>query len=548
MSQSLRRQRFKEGLYIIFLTIAIGLLTPVILRMLTEAWQEEGLIYQAVWALGYQFDNSDVIFIFPVGVYLGLLFIFAIDRMKKPQAAMVGLGTLIGGWFLFSRGFLIQEVDWLGSIWVLIAGAVTGGFLAGGRKLTVEPWPHEFRRAPIFILLLLLGLLVAGLAEIHLLHESPITATPEGIISNQGTQLFQLQFADLIPNLMFSGGYLYIVDRFTQYDYKQEFMVLGPKRGGKTTLMTGAFHTADKMTGTNASATDNLLEYHQELINSDSGFGNVDEPTEAGEFYKLGFNYEHGNLVTKNVEVEAIDHGGEVLMDLKNEIDKVTEKTLWGQRPRPFKRLREETAVIVNSISMFNDESASPRREITTEDTGGFRTDAHEAVAKSVVNADSLVVTIPLIDYIDVVSEDNLPEYYDDTDPESAKRPNPTSYLAEYDKILNWFTEQSGTNVFVVTTMSDLLLKEFEETKLNGAEASTEAEYRRFEQWIKADVLGAEVDRLIEYAATETPMALHFQMSDQPHLVDGQKQPNPVLSDGTVHFVNGERLLRQLAS
>lgn len=549
VSQSIRRLLVKEGLYIGGLTVIIGLLTPVILGILTTAWNEQGLIYEAVWFVGYQFSNTDAVFIFPVAIYLGLLIIFSLDRMKKPQAAMLILGTVIATGWLLSNDLLIREVDWIGNGWVFVAGLLGGGILGGGRKLLNESWPHEFRRAPTLILLLLFAVLAAGLAEIHLFGASPFTATPDGLVSNPNAQLVKIQIADLIPNLTFSGFYLYIVDRFTQYDYKKAFMVLGPKRGGKTTLMTGAFHTADQMTGANAGATDNLLEYHQELINSESGFGNVDEPTEAGEFHRLAFNYEHGRMITKNIEVEAIDHGGEVLMDLKNEIDKVTAQSLWDQRPRPLKRFRKELSVIAASLSFMSGGSSGRQREISTTETSDFRTEAHEAVARSVVNADSLVITIPLVDYVlSTVSPENLPDYYDDADPESVKRPDRTDYLAEYDKILNWFTEQGGTDVYVVTTMSDLLLKEFEERKLNGSKAETESEYRRYEQWIKTEVLGAEVDRLLGYAKTETPLALHFEMNETSHSVNGQMEPNPVLEDGSVHFVNGDRLLRQLAS
>lgn len=549
MSQSIRRVLFKEGLYIGFLAAIIGLLTPQILRILTAAWNEQSIIYQTVWFVGLQISNTDAVFIFPVALYFGLLGIFALDRMKKPQAAILGLGMGIGVFFLISNDLLITEVNWVANVGVLALGLVVGVFLGGGRKLLNESWPHEFRMAPSFILFILAIILLAGLTELHVLGDAPFTATPDGFVSDPTAQPIQPQFVGLIPNVTFAGIYLYLVDRFTQYDFQRDFMVLGPKRGGKTTLMTGLFHTANETKGANASATDNFIEYHQELISTTSGFGNVDKPTEAGEYHRLAFNYEYGQLVQKNIEVEAIDHGGEVLMDLKDEIEKVDAESVWDNRPKPLKRFRTELGVLVNSAGIGSNGTAAKERQLETSANSGFRTEAHEAVARSVVNADALVLTIPLIDYVDtVVAPENLPDYYDDTDPESVKRPDRSAYLAEYDKILNWFTEQGGSDVYIVTTMSDLLLKEFEAQKLNGSTANSESEYRRFEQWVKAEVLGTEVNRLMEYANTETPLAVHFEMNDTPHMDNNEPQPNPVLDDGSVRFVNGDRLLRQLGS
>lgn len=497
--------------------------------------------------MAYQFGNTDVVFIFPVAAYMGLLFLFSLDRMKKPQAAILILGTLIAVVYLVYEGLLIQEVDWVGNSTIVASGFIGGIVLGGGRKLYKEDWPHEFRNAPNFILLILGIVLIAGLIELHLINESPISASPTGLTVDFSVQWLQLQFVDLIPHLAFTGLYLFIVDKFTTYDYQQQFMVLGPKRGGKTTMMTGAFHTADQFSEGNASASENLLENITTLLNSKQGFGNIDEPTPAGDYFTLWFEYDFGEWLKKNVQVEAIDHGGEVLMDLKNEIDKVADESLWDNRPKPIKRFIEIMKEI--RLGLGSEDTRDRKIEAITGETSEFRTEAHEAVARSVVDADSLVLTIPLIDYVDeVVSEENLPEYYDKSDPESSKRPNRVAYLAEYDKILNWFTDQGKSEVIIVTTMSDLLLKEFEERKLNGAEATTEEEHRRYERWIKNDVMGADIDRLLEYSSNDTPLALYFKMNPEPEIVDGEKKPNPVLEDGSVKFVNGDRLLKRLAS
>jgi hypothetical protein len=95
--------------------------------------------------------------------------------------------------------------------------------------------------------------------------------------------------------------------------------------------------------------------------------------------------------------------------------------------------------------------------------------------------------------------------------------------------------------------MADLVLGEFREQKLNGSQLETEEDYRRFEHWIKSDIIGPELDRLQAYSDEETPLSVHFKMNHYTHAgSDDSKQANPQLPDGGVEFVGGERLLRKL--
>jgi hypothetical protein len=266
-------------------------------------------------------------------------------------------------------------------------------------------------------------------------------------------------------------------------------------------------------------------------MSADEGFGRIDNPTEASETYELWFNYDYGEYLKKNIEVEAIDHGGEVLLDIKNEIDKLKAQT-W-------------TSSVSNLRSWFRDVLYGAETNSST-----FRSQAHEKVARSIAQSDSLVITIPVDDFIeDNLSPENVPDYYTpETDRSSGPlRPSPAEYLAEYDKILDWFTNTKKSDVIIVITMADLALKEFKEQRLNGNELTTEEEYLRFEHWIKSELIGPELDRLQDYTDEETPLSVHFKMNrDQPVLEDDRLMPNPQLAGGNIEFVGGKRLLRKL--
>ena len=507
-------------------------ITPIILRLLTRAWHSEGATYKLVWGVGHTLGNTDAVFIFPFAMYLGLITVFSLDRMKRIQAVILLLASVYAVLTLLRRGLLIENVDWMNNVPIFAAGLLTGGYLGGGKKLLDESWPHEFRRAPTLILIILLVILSLGLLEVHVEYLSPIQYTQNGLVLGEfDPTSIESNTTGLIGNIAVSGVLLIVVREFTTYELRRSFMILGPKRGGKTTLMTGAFHTANDVTNGNASASDKLLSYHQNLISADAGFGRIDEPTEANRTYDLWFNYDYGEYLKKNVRVEAIDHGGEVLLDMKAEIDKITSKSLSSSLLQTLDKLRP---------SLFG----------ASDVESDFRSAPHGEVAKSIVQSDSLVITIPVDDFLEGnVSPENLPEYYTSMSERNSGplRPDPAAYLAEYDKILDWYTNEKQGTVIIVITMADLALGEFQEQKLNGSQFETEEDYRRFEHWLKSDVIGPELDRLQAYTDEETPLSVHFKMNHSTNAGAGDNiQANPKLPDGGVEFVGGKRLLRKL--
>lgn len=512
-------QRRKELIKIGAIFAAIAFLSFLFTRIFIAAWEQEGASYHLIWGIGYMIGNTDVVFIFPVGVYFGLLLLVTLDRMKHVQGGLLAIGTLIGSILLWADGQLWQNVNWANNVIGLFAGFLVGIYLGGGKKIYFEQKPYEFRWAIRWLLLLIGAGIVVALTEIHLVYTTPIDSAANTLsIDFESFSVMEIDARGLISNLSFSVALLGLLHYFTSYDYKQSFMVLGPMRSGKTTLMTGAFHTANEMTDGNANASDDLIEYRAELINPEPGFGKVDVATTGREGFELYFDFDHGELLKKRVEVNAIDHSGEMLTDLKDDIDRARGKSLTNR--------------------------------ITADSEGQedfeFANEAAQKIAENIISANCLIITIPLDDFIPSdVDKDLLPDYYKST---GGVRTESYEYLREYDKILSSLQSEDNKEVIIVATMSDLLVDVFiDEMRESNEPLTTEQDHIEFEQWVRDEVLGQQIDRLLEFSSMDTIVCVYFEMNQNEHAGTQEKpKPNPVLPGGRVKFVGGERLLRQL--
>ncbi len=530
MAPTLRDQRVKEVLTIGTLFLVISGLTAYLVPLFVGAWEREGIAYHLVWGIARELGNTDVIFILPTGLYFGLLTLVLLDRMKAVQGLLLGAGTLIGSVLLWYEGWLWENVAWIANVHVLIIGYVAGVLLGGGRKLYEEDWPYEFRSAIQWIFTLVAGAVAVALFETHVRYESPIGSTGGLTIEPFDASTLAIEPVGFVTNAALAGTFVVILHLFTGYEYRQSFMVLGPKRGGKTTLMAGAFHTADRMTEGNAGSNDLLKEYRYELTDGTSGFGNVEDPTELDEANRLEFDYDHGQLLKKRVEVTATDHGGEMIKDLNGEVRKALStgntRSWLGRYPR--------LASLVESLGGSG--------------TPDFKSDAHREVAESIVDSDALIVTIPLDDFVEgAVSHEHRPPYYENPRTNGI-RPDPATYLVEYDKLLDGFQNGDGKDVLVVATMADLVIEEFKSRyRPDGEPLTSDLDYGDLDAWITDEVLGTQGERLLEYTDDDRVLSVHFEMNPNDHAgTPRNPEPNPVLPNGDINFVGGERLLREL--
>lgn len=528
MPSTLRDQRIKEVLTISSLFLFISALTPYLMRLLVGAWEREGAVYNLVWGIARELGSTDVIFILPTAIYVALLILVLLDRMKIVQGMLLAAASVIGGVLLYRDSLLWGNVDWIGNLHIVLIGLMTGLALGGGRKLYDKNPPFEFRRAIQMIFVLISMILVVALLETHIIYENPIGSANGLVVRPFDPSTLGFEAAGFVTNTVLAGAFIVMLQIFTNYEYSQSFMVVGPKRGGKTTLMTGVYHTANEITEETVEANDVLIEHRSELIENTPGFGDVDKATQAGKEDYLWFKYDHGQLLRKRVEVEAVDHGGEVLADIQDDIRKLQEEKFpWNIiRKRPtLTRLVEILGISLPSTSL-----------------------KHELVSTSIYDSDSLIITIPLHDFVvGNVDPSRIPKYFDDP-AKMPKYPDKSKYMAEFKKILNQI-ERNGDDkeILVVTTMTDLVIEEFKHQKGRSNQPLTsDQDFLELEQWITHEVLNSYSDLLLNYSKHDQVLSVHFEMNQNQHAGKNNDEPNPVLRNGEVNFVGGERFLREL--
>lgn len=297
-------------------------LTAPLSSMWGRAWQEAHVV-RSILALrrlvGLTLEQMSVLVF---GVFLGLLTLMTIDPKKRWQAVLLWLGTLISLFALQSMGLFLPEVDLLRSSRWLLGGVAVGVVTGGGKKLVAwnNPEAWEFRRAARYIYLFVFGVTVVAFLEYHIRYPEflVVTGSQVGVAP---PDRFQVTFVreNLAPHLLISGVFLVTLRQFVRYDAEQRFFVLGPRQSGKSLFLIGAYLEGLERSRTEGSHTpmnpsQDLMEMVEELDRRHTEW--ILEATAAGEVKQLDFQYVHGTIFPKNVQLTGADYAGEWLNKL----------------------------------------------------------------------------------------------------------------------------------------------------------------------------------------------------------------------------------------
>ncbi|WP_276272372.1 hypothetical protein [Haloarcula litorea] len=309
--------REKAQLFLYFLLI-LALSLPVA-GMITQGYKTADLI-RSILRLRLMFDVTlTQVSVAGFGLFIGLLVLMSIDRKKRVQAALLWVGVLVSVVVITSQGLGPGVSGAAASGPWLIAGILAGVGAGGGRKLlnfdTVQT--VEFRRASEGVYTLLL--LVTGLMfiELHLSYPNPFVVNPGGIalrsIENVSVGINQ---QNLLRNAAITGAFLFLVNRFIQYDADKDFFIVGPKGSGKSLLLAGAFQEVNERSKTEKNATplnpsEDLMEMMAEFDRQTSGW--MLGATGRGELNTLEFQYVHGSVFPTNIKLSGADYAGEYL-------------------------------------------------------------------------------------------------------------------------------------------------------------------------------------------------------------------------------------------
>lgn len=318
------------ALFVYFLIM--GGLTLPLAGMMGRAWREYGvsryLIEQAaVNVLGIGLDAFTVVV---MGVFFGLFILLVIDPKKRWQGILLSFGTATSLFGLGSMGLIFPYVNIGHTMWLVVgiaAGCLIGGIRQGFKKLQTSE-ALEFRGAAYTVFLLVCSLTIISLLELHISYPN-VFLGESGLITWESEGLF--------INTAVSGIFIFSLWRFVNYDADESFFIIGPKQSGKTLLLTGAFLEAkesqrrkSQIGKTPLNPTPGLMQRVKELDSEQNGWGV--EATGATETYFLEFQYVHGSIFPKNIQVTSVDYAGEYLKEIPGMLASDTESGSPGGR------------------------------------------------------------------------------------------------------------------------------------------------------------------------------------------------------------------------
>lgn len=308
--------------------IIVVVLSLPLSQMLGAAWQRasvaRALVRLPVLA-GISFEDLTVLLF---GVYVGILLLMTIDPKKRWQSALLWIGTLLGLLGLSAMGLFLPNINLIDSSGWLAIGAVGATVLGGGRETLQLANVRsvntlEFRGASRWFYRGIAAIVIIALLEYHIQYPDIITVTSTEV-QVETVQQFEVQFTtqNLPIHLVTTGGFLFTMRRFVQYDAEKDFFVLGPRSSGKSLFLVGSYFAAlNKTNGSDAiplNPSEDLMTAVDNLDQSQSGWALAS--TAAGETHEYSFQFVRGSVFPVNVKVSSIDYAGEYLSRLPDEL------------------------------------------------------------------------------------------------------------------------------------------------------------------------------------------------------------------------------------
>lgn len=374
-----------------------------------EAWSERGVIYYSATivggALGPWIPGETWLFmyLFPIGFFMGCAFVWLLDTYKRYQAVI--LWVLIGTFLvvLWGEGRLVPALlnnltPTNGAFW--LAGVLLGVQLSGvplyqysrGRKEYLLPNPpHEFPRAPRLVFAGIAVTLVAGFLNYHVVSPSPgsLVYTP---LKGQ-SKMFQ----HFVAGVFVLGTFW----KFQEYESHIRTIQIGPARSGKTAVFAGLYRYIDN--NPNYDILTQEIAFDRDYVDS-IGQGEFPDRNQATEkddgpttqWLEIPF-VSSGRLFRKRLVLSTLDYPGELVDVVGPELEKEIERYVES-----------------DEYTSDSDEQWEDGRQLAENlDTVPDKKDRIvESLARLVEAADTLILTIPIDDFIqELAADDVLPGY-----------------------------------------------------------------------------------------------------------------------------------------
>lgn len=359
-------QSKKERVLLLGYFLIVIFLAAPLSEIFGQAWEQGNVANAIIHARVYAGASLEEVTVVLFGLFVGLLTLMTIDPKKRWQGFLLwaGLGiSLIG---LQSMGLFLPNISFVDSIVWLIGGMAIGFILGGGRKITrvQTAEPLEFRRASVGIFYILALIVVISLLELHIQYPDLFDMTSDGIqvASSVAFDEVGIEESGLISNLLVSGIFVVVLQKFIQYEAQTDFFVLGPRGSGKSLFLIGAYMNALERSDDNATTpmnpSDDLVRMVEKLDMQNTDW--IVESTAPDETKLLKFRYVHGAIFPKNITITALDYAGEYLQRIPDALTGLLENEEDQVLLSLAQSVQEaDTLLLLVDIERFDDGSSS---------------------------------------------------------------------------------------------------------------------------------------------------------------------------------------------
>lgn len=435
-----------------FHLVAITLSSAVLTYVWSLGWGMEGVTWHVMYTLEEIVPGPPgPVFVAPLGLLLGLIFVFWFDPFKRLQ----GLFLLVPG--VLSVLAVIFFLDRLRVVWTAPTILVT--FLAFGFGLLwagfegINPWGDAELERGFKRLVAVVGLVGAlGIFEATVNYE----LAPLRLSLGNGT--LQTSPLAMVVYGLFLVLLLRVLSEFTKYEMEKDILILGPDRGGKTWFMSGGAYCLRRESVTNVDFDDpaineSLLPYVNLFFDEEFDDAALAEGNDPDEFDFFSFKYEHGVLPKRRLRVKTVDYAGEHLQSVDLENPREYFNSNWANKD----------GVKENEVPSFG-----TLRNLNQNDDID-PTDIPPLLSLMIEEYDTIALMLPSDEFTHDLSDNDLPNFLDKSDLEGRRsnrttdssNGDETGYFQIYEKILRNYGDK---NVFFVVTMSDAFLETFKDS------------------------------------------------------------------------------------
>lgn len=553
--------------------IIVGVCTAI----LTHAWSigwSRGLTWHIMYGISEAVPGPPgPVFIVPLGFFFGLASIFIFDSYKRLQGMLLVVpGIIIMLVIMIVNGrFSNPEVWRLITILIGFLSFLFGIAFGGLDEIIKSNGTYEMKQGFGRLITTVTLLSFLGILEATIDYPSPLIIDtggdptqsriipikiPENIVNRMLTESSFATMPVLTPSPIPSGLYMIVVyfgvlaalvyslRDLTKYERSKNGLILGPDRAGKTWFMSGSAYALQRRALKNVEFQN--PEFNDAMVPKVSAFENeeFDSPVlrsnNRGEYDFFKFNFDHGFLPKRRVQLQTVDYAGEML----SEVDLNRPFTSFNQKWQEKNGVEPDELPDFDVISTFDKTVMSTSSQQNRDPETIYQNDIPPLISAMIDDCDSLGLIIPADEIAGGLNldDDDLPDHLsvaginnnlDKRVPARRinKGQNRYAYFELYREIIKTYGAEK--DIFFIVTMSDIFLQTYrDQTEYQDPKGNPSWDRFRRHVYMQIEKQRTKVDFMSEALAAnyDRYYPVYFEPKDPPgHTVPNTNKIRPYL-------------------